>query len=72
MKSLISKWQLRWFVVLWVFAGFMAGFGMGMWKVGGGDIVLVGIWTFWIAIVIYLVVAGTLGRGYLRLIRELR
>ncbi len=71
----VKKWQLRWFVALWVFAGVLIGFGLGV--VHSKEIPLYALgnfgWSvFWIGVCVYLVVSGTLGRGYLRLIRSLK
>lgn len=72
MKRAIHRWTLRWFVALWVFAGFMMGLGFGLWVFAGAEVAIVGKWVFWTFMAVYFVVSGTLGRGYLQLIRELR
>ncbi len=73
-STLMSKWQLRWFVALWVFAGMMMGFGWGLeWsvRVDSSVLVVLGKSLFWIGLAVYLIVSGTLGRGYLKLIKSL-
>lgn len=75
MASSIRKWALRWLVVLWVVSGVLFGAGIGVWLAERSlqaAKTSIDLWLFWSGVVLYFVVAGTLGRGYLRLIRALR
>ena len=70
----VTTWQMRWFVALWVFAGVLMGFGLGVVKsreIPDHLLRSFGWSVFWIGVGVYVIVSGTLGRGYLRLIQSL-
>jgi hypothetical protein len=75
MAVTLTRWKLRWFVALWVFSGVLIGAGVGFGfaesSLGAAE-TEIDSWLFWSGFVLYFVVAGTLGRGYLRLVRGLR
>ena len=75
MKGAMGRWQLRWFVALWVFFGILMGFGLGVaysFVISEGFGSGKGIDFFWIGLVAYLIVAVTLGRAYRRLVYSLK
>lgn len=74
MKFPIDRWSLRWFVALWVFCGIVIGSGLGIYaaeRMLGASESNFDIWLIWLGLIGYLIVSGTLGRKYLRLIRSL-
>lgn len=75
MAPAIRRWVLRWFVALWVFSGVLFGAGGGIWlaeRLLQATETSTDSWLLWSGVVLYFLVAGTLGRDYLRLIRALR
>jgi len=74
MKNVIPLWTLRWFIALWVFSGMLIGAGAGMWfseTTFGARETFADSWFFWVGVILYFIVAGTLGRTYLRLVKLL-
>ena len=67
----MTLWHLRWFVALWVFSGMLMGVGAGVWLAGQTmGVRAKSIYGFsWGGVVLYFVVAGTLGQTYLKLVR---